>query len=262
MVETVHALIRQFTSQRTVITGEIHTSFVPSELRPTPAVGSALHIRITEFEALETILPNPEFLAQVPDQPGEYYLNVEALAHATAAAGPVVLFKYQVLVPEGSETAMAPLVLNPAFQVKDGETRMILHYRAAQSAPLSNVHLAVAFPDEPAVKATQSKPLTGTWSADPAGSGRIVSWDPSIRAGEESKVVARFVTSPGAPRLAPTGVQARFVLDHLISGLGLEIVDSGDSASAAVPTLSGWSFDNVRKSTVAGKYVGDATFNP
>jgi len=264
MVETVHALIRQFISQRTVITGEIHLSFLPSELRPAPTPGSALHIRLTNFEALETILPNPDFLAQVPDAPGEYYLNVEALAHATAAAQAIgttpVLFKYHVLVPEGAESTMIPLALNPAFQIKDGETRMILHYRAA-TPNIANLNLAVSFPEEPAVTATQSKPFSSTWSPADGSGHRIVHWEPStVHAGEDAKVVARFVTSPGAARLTPTSVNARFALpNHLVSGLGIEIVEN---AGSEVPTLQGWSFDGVRRSTVSGKYVGDATINP
>lgn len=263
VVETVHALVRQFSSQRTVVTGEIHLSYAPAASRPSPSAGSNLHIRLTEFDALESIAPNPAFLAQVPDHPGEYYLNVDVLAQASqqagGGAGPV-LFKYHVLVPEEAHTEMLPLALNLAYQVKEGETRMILQYRSSTSAVVSNLNLAIAFPDEPAVTATQSKPISGSWLAPADGtSGRQITWEPTaLEPGSEGKVIARFITSPGAPPLSPNNVNARFVLPNkLVSGIGIEIVDGQDSNA-----LAGWSFDKVQRSTVSGKYVGEASFNP
>ena len=264
VVETVHAFVRQFNSQRTVITGEIAVSLSASPARPLPPSGTVLHLRLTEFNSLESVAPNPAFLSQVPDRPGEYFLNTDLLAQATPEAeamtgyGPV-LFKYHVLVPEGGETAMAPLLLNPAFKIQDGETRMILHYRSTATSGVSALALAVTFPDEPAVTSTQSKPVTPTWGRAPSGTDKQVVWQPANPApGTENKIIARFVTSPGAPRLAPTGVEARFVIpDHLASGVGIEVV-SGEVPDAA----SGWEFDSVSKSTVAGKYVGAPYLNP
>lgn len=266
MVETVHAFIRQFASQRTVVTGEVHVSLAASTSRALPPAGSALHIRLTEFDALESVSPNPAFLVQVPDSPGEYYLNTDALAQATTypetgeGLGPV-LFKYHVLVPEGAETTVAPLILNPAFQIKNGETRMILHYRA-QGSTTSDLGLAVTFPESPAVTTTQSKPVSGVWGAPADGSdGHQISWSlEEAKVGAEGKIVARFLTAAGSGQLAPTSVNAHFVVpNHLISGLGIEIVD-GEGKEP--PTLHGWSFDDVSRSTVSGTYVGDVNLNP
>jgi hypothetical protein len=264
VVETISAVISQFASKRTTITGEIQLSFLPTELRPTPAAGSALHIRLTAFDALESIQPNGEFLAQVPDMPGEYYLNMDRLAkgsRAAAAAGTgIVLFTYKVLVPDGSETLMLPLALNPAFQLKDGETRMILHYRATSEVPLGQIALSATFDAEPPVTGTQSKPVGSTWSTTTDGKNNcIVLWQPPTPiTTNDAKIVARFITSAGSPKLSPLSVDAHFAINHhLISGVNLEVVDSD------VPTaLSGWKFDSVDRSTVTGQYSGEPIFNP
>lgn len=265
LIETVHAWTQKLASQRTVISGEIHVSLLASATRAQPQSGSALHIRLTDFDALESIAPNPAFLAQVPDRPGEYYLNTDAVAHATSSpeegsksAGPV-LFKYHVLVPAGQETAVAPLVLNPAFQVKDGETRMILQYRSAANAgTISNFRLSAHFPAEPAIASTQSKPLSGSWGSVDDSTDRRITWTPSqAQAGTEGKIIARFITGP-TNRIPPSSVDAQFVLpDHLLSGIGIEVV--GDSPAA----VEGWgAFDNVSRATVSGKYVGGIVLNP
>ncbi|KAL1407067.1 hypothetical protein Q8F55_006480 [Vanrija albida] len=265
VIETVHAWTQKLASQRTVISGEIHVSLLATAARAQPQPGAALHIRITNFDALESIAPNPAFLAQVPDRPGEYYLNADAVAQATTnpeagskSPGPV-LFKYHVLVPAGQETAVAPLVLNPAFQVKDGETRMILQYRSvANAGPISRFRLTAHFPAEPVITNTQSKPLSGTWAPEDDSTERRITWTPpQAQTGVEGKIIARFITGQ-ASRVPPSSVDAHFVLpDHLLSGIGLEVV--GDTPTV----ISGWeAFDNVSRVTVSGKYVGGIVLNP
>ncbi|WOO84703.1 SH3-containing GRB2-like protein 3-interacting protein 1 [Vanrija pseudolonga] len=265
LIETVHAWTQKLASQRTVISGEIHVSLLASASRAQPQSGSALHIRLTDFDALESIAPNPAFLAQVPDRPGEYYLNTDAVAQATGSpeegsksAGPV-LFKYHVLVPAGQETAVAPLVLNPAFQVKDGETRMILQYRSAANAgTISNFRLSAHFPAEPAITSTQSKPLSGSWDSEDGSTDRRITWTPpQTQAGAEGKIIARFITG-ATNRIPPSSVDAQFVLpDHLLSGIGIEVVSDSPAA------VAGWgAFDNVSRATVSGKYVGGIVLNP
>lgn len=254
IVETVHTTMHQYAAQQTVITGEIHLT-----LSSPPPPGTSTSLRLTEFDALESVSPNPAFLAQVPDSPGEYYLNTDLLAQTASdpEAGPngPVLFTYQVLVPPGQETAMAPVGLSPAFQAKEGETRMIFHYRA--NAPVQNLGLSAMFPAEPGVSTTQSKPVSASWAPSVENPElTVASWSPPVpQVGSEGKIIARFFTAPGQ-RLVPSGVDARFVIpNHLASGLGIETT----SADGEERVLS---FSNINRTTVSGRYVGDVTLNP
>ncbi|KAK8845530.1 hypothetical protein IAR55_006245 [Kwoniella newhampshirensis] len=250
--ESINVILRGKEVQRIQITGEIHLS-----LRPTigiPATGP-IHIRLNAFESLEKIAPNPAYLAQVPDRPGEYFLNSEVLAGATAkssASGKgTLLFKYVVHVPPGKETSAAPLILDPAFLCKDGETRMILHYRMNETSPiesLSNVTLVAAFGPGPSISNVQAKPAGGVWSP----STRRMQWKLDSLPSKEGKIIAKFITEPGEA-LTPQGVQTSWSAEgRLTSGLGLEVV-SGE--------LEGnqWAFEEIQKSVTAGKYLAEPT---
>lgn len=258
ITETVHALMRHSQPQRTMVNGEIRVSLAAMPSQSLPPPGSVIHIRLTEFDALESISPNPAFLAQVPDAPGEYYLDTNKIAQATAhledpssAAGPV-LFQYNVLVPEGSESALAPVILNPAFQVKNGETRMILHYRVTPNSGLSDLNLSVIFPSQPEVTTTQSKPVTGTWS-DAADGNRAITYKVAPQEGTDCKIIARFLANG---ELSPNNIDAQFSCrGRILSGINLETVDDPQS-------VSGWSFADIDRSVVSGKYVGEVALNP
>ncbi|BEJ10941.1 hypothetical protein CspHIS471_0103630 [Cutaneotrichosporon sp. HIS471] len=247
ITETVDALIRQNQVVQTIVNGEIRVSLAASANQPLPPAGSAIHIRLTEFDNLESISPNPAFLAQVPDSPGEYYLNTEAAAQATAKPGDgnhrgPVLFQYQVASTEG----MAPVTLKPAFQVKNGETRMILHYHVAPGAGVTDLNLDVHFPREPEVATTQSKPVSGAWTDGPDGS-RVISYRVPAQDGIDSKVIARFISGG---QLAPSNVSAHFACaGRILSGISLETVDDAQS-------VPGWSFSDISHAVLSGKYGG------
>lgn len=258
ITETVHALIRQNQLQRTMVNGEIRLSLAASPSQPLPPSGSAIHIRLTEFDALEAIFPNPAFLAQVPGSPGEYYLDADKIAQATmypedgSNAGPV-LFRYNVLVPEGSESAVAPVIVNPAFQIKNGETRMILHYRLSPNSGVADLNLSVVFPSQPDVTTTQSKPVTGIWADGPDGN-HAISYKVAPQEGVDNKIIARFLTSGPQP-LSPTTINTHFTCPgRVLSGIGIETVDNAQA-------VSGWTFADISRSVVSGKYVGEPSLN-
>jgi hypothetical protein len=239
--------------QRIQINGEIHLS-----LRIGVSADSGpIHIRLTSFEQLEKIAPNPAYLAQVPDRPGEYFLNPEVLASVTTQ-GPskgTLLFKYQVHVPPGQESSVLPLILEPAFMCKDGETRMILHYRgnstpAYSSAKFHDLTLLAAFAPGPSVSNVQAKPPGGVWSPPT----RKMTWKVDDFAGAEGKIIARFTTEPGEP-MVPQGIQASWALEGVLgSGLGIEVVE-GDLEGR------GWKFEEVKKGLTTGKYLAEPKIN-
>lgn len=263
MTETINVIMKAGTVSRLQITGEIHLSLRQSQSSSTTS--GPIHIRLNAFESLEKIAPNPAYLAQVPDKPGEYFLNSEVLASATArnanANAPAatnkgtLLFKYQVHVQPEKESSLIPLILEPVFSCKDGETRMILNYRSTASSlvpldALHNVSLIAAFNPGPGVNNVQTKPAGGIWS--PAV--RRLTW--SLADVQESgKLIARFTTEQGGEVMSPQGVQASWAVEgNLVSGLGLEVVPGEIEGDL-------WKFEEIKKGITTGKYLAEAIIN-
>ena len=263
MTETINVIMKSGTVSKLQITGEIHLSL----RAPSSTTTGPIHIRLNEFEKLEKIAPNPAYLAQVPDKPGEYFLNSEVLAAATArnntpsslattsggGSKGTLLFKYQVHVQPGKEMTMIPITLDPAFSCKEGETRMILGYKSTSSpslpiSALNNISLMATFNPGPGVSNVQTKPAGGVWS--PAS--RRLTWTLNDLQ-EQGKLIARFTNEAG--EMSPQGVQASWAIEgSLISGLGLEVVSGeieGDS----------WKFEEVKKGITTGKYLAEAVVN-
>lgn len=276
--ESVNVIFRNKQVQRIHITGEIHLT-LRGDTPPSPSQpphGPPIHIRLAAFEHLEKIAPNPAYLAQVPDKPGEYFLNPQALAAATARAPPPpgsagpLLFKYVVHVQPGKELATVPLILDPVFQCKSGETRMILHYSVNPSSPLqllgangSATVVAAFAPGGPSVSNVQAKPAGGVWSP----STRRMTWKMdslfggggggNSGDGEKGKIIAKFTSEPGQEALVPQVVQMSWAVEgSLISGLGLEVVDGGGGGELE-GEANRWVFEEIRKSTTTGKYLAE-----
>ena len=249
VMENVNVIMRDGVVKRLQITGEIHLS-----LRQASSQGpkhGPIHMRLSQFEALEKIAPNPTFVAQVPNKAGEYFLNSEALSTASASgnARGTLAFKYQVFVKPGDEAEYTPLTMKPAFLCKAGESRMILHYQTKGAIDLMNTSLVAIFGAGASVSNVQAKPAGGVWSA----AGRTMTWDLGSAISNEGKVIAKFVTG-SEETLSPQNVQATWTLPGVLSsGLGLEIVQ-GDLESD-------WTFSDVQKQTSSGKYLAEPVFN-
>ena len=250
MTETVNVIMKAGTISRIQVSGEIHLSLRSTDISPN---SGPIHIRLNAFESLEKIAPNPAYLAQVPDKPGEYFLNSEVLANATSRTGSsnnkgTLLFRYQVHVQPGKEDSVIPLVLEPAFSCKDGETRMILNYKSPSPSTLQNVSLIAAFNPGPSVSNVQTKPLGGVWSP----SSRRLTWNLD-QVQDAGKLIARFTTEPGEA-MSTLGVQASWAMEgSLVSGLGLEVVAGeleGDK----------WRFEEIKKGVTTGKYLAEPVY--
>jgi hypothetical protein len=247
LTETVNVIMKAGTISRVQVSGEIHLSLRSTDIN---AQSGPIHIRLNAFESLEKIAPNPAYLAQVPDKPGEYFLNSEVLANASKANGAkgTLLFRYQVHVQPGKEDSVIPLVLEPAFSCKDGETRMILNYKSPSPSTLQNVSLIAAFNPGPSVSNVQTKPLGGVWSP----SSRRLTWNLD-QVQDAGKLIARFTTEPGEA-MSTLGVQASWAMEgSLVSGLGLEVVAGeleGDK----------WRFEEIKKGVTTGKYLAEPVY--
>lgn len=214
IAEAINVILRGGAVQRLQINGEIHVESPPS---------GPVHIRIDRFERLEKIAPNPQYLTQVPDTPGEYELDTDSLASRNA-----LLFKYQVHTD--NDTAL-PLMLEPAFLVKNGETRMILNYNAARSLAVT---ITASFQPGPAVANVQAKPAGGAWSS----ATRTITWDLGEISGP-GKIIAKFTTDG---ELQPGNISASWKTDGLLSDINVNL-------------------DEVQKKTTTGKYLAEPVFN-
>lgn len=244
-VETINAVIKDGAVQRAVITGEVKLT-----LNAT-SIGSQqlLHIRLDAFEQLDKVAPNPKYLSQYPNTPGEYFLDLDALAHASSGQGPT-LFKYQVHISEARAAEWTPLEITPQWKPMQGETRLVMTYHAnpssrlaKSSSRLTDLRLTVGL-GGPEVTTVQAKPPGGTWSPE----ARQITWTlPELDLAQSTpgKIVARFIT-PGEELGVPEPVTAHFKVDGTLStGLGVSVVDSS----------AGWTFEQVAKGTTSGKYV-------
>ena len=274
MTETVNAISKGGLVQKAMVTGEICVTMrdLPQYI-PANGVGP-VHIRLDEFEELEKVAPNPKYLSQVPEKPGEYYLNVELLASATISqSSRPVLFKYQLHVGEGRAGEFAPIEVHPQWKTAAGETRLLINYKSndqgrlarslaaasssslfgeSTSGKLSEVSV-VAGLGGPEVTGVQAKPPGGTWSAEK----RKMVWNvtdvdlDSKSAASAGKIVARFVSAPDGPVGQPQGVSLQWKCQGgLTSGLNLSIVTPEG-------TSEGWRFEEVGKAVVSGKYTAE-----
>lgn len=274
MTETVNAIFKSGVAQRVLVTGEVCVTMRDLAQYTSVHGDGPVHIRLDEFEQLEKVAPNPKYLSQVPDRPGEYYLNVQVVADATVSQPTrPVLFKYQLHVGEGRQDEYTPVEVVPQWKPAVGETRLLINYKAKDGSQLARMaqeasdasgpfasaagnnsltHISVtAGLGGPEVSGVQAKPPGGTWSAE----SRKMVWnvgDLSFGGPSSSgKVVAKFLTAADGPAGTPEGVMVRWKCEgSLTSGLGLSVVHEAMSGQ-------GWRFEEVGKAVVSGKYIAE-----
>ncbi|KAJ9115462.1 hypothetical protein QFC22_005220 [Naganishia vaughanmartiniae] len=264
--ETVNAVLTSAGVQRIMITGEISLTLRDAHLGGLDT-STPLHIRLNAFEQLEKVAPNPKYLSQVPNVPGEYLLDLDTLAHITSAAAPnarpPILFKYQVHIGDGKAGEWAPLEIMPQWKPMKGETRLVLTYgvntrgrlasriasmKTDGPIALQDLTLTVGLSGAP-VTTVQAKPAGGTWQPE----RRKITWTlPDLPLGasatpSEGKIVARFITE-GEEFGQPDQVTAQWRVSGTLS-TGLDIV--------VVDPAAAWRFEQVRRGVVSGKYVAE-----
>lgn len=263
--ETVNAVITSAGVQKIMITGEISLTLKDAHISGLDT-SAPLHIRLDAFEQLEKVAPNPKYLSQVPNAPGEYLLDLDTLAHITSAAAPnarpPILFKYQVHIGDGKAGEWAPLEMMPQWKPMKGETRLVLTYgvntmgrlasRVASlqsDGPLAlqDLTLTVGLSGAP-VTTVQAKPAGGTWQPE----RRRITWtlpDLPLNSSSSSngKIVARFITE-GEELGQPDQVTAQWRVNGTLStGLNIVVVDPAAE----------WKFEQVRRGVVSGKYIAE-----
>jgi hypothetical protein len=253
VVETVSAWFEQGNVTKSMVIGQVALAFNPVDLSSGP-FGTET-IRLENFPVLEKVAPNPAFVEQVTDNPGEYTVDLSRITKTSVA------FHYQVHLDSENLASFAPILLSPVWKSEPTQTSVLLNYGLnpkynigdQTTLTLQNVVLVLRL--EPGCKATscQSKPA-GTFSREKG----LIYW----RLGEVTfsreqpaqTMRVRFFTDGEAK---PGNSEARWEVTGahslaLGSGLAVSVVGPGENkaqeekeadpfadAEDAVPTAGG-----------------------
>lgn len=165
LVETVSAWFEQGNVTKAMVIGQVALAYNPVDISAGPFGTEG--IRLENFPVLEKVAPNPAFIEQTPEQPGNYTVDLAKITKTSVA------FHYQLHIENDNIASLPPIVLSPLWKTEPTQTSAILHYslnpkydlRGATSITVRNLILVVRL--EPGSKATgcQSKP-SGTFSRD------------------------------------------------------------------------------------------------
>ncbi|KAF2495726.1 hypothetical protein BU16DRAFT_527494 [Lophium mytilinum] len=244
LVETVSTWFEQGTITKAMVIGQVALAFNPLDLSSPFGTES---IRLENFPVLEKVAPNPAFIEQVADSPGNYSVDLARITKTSVA------FHYQVHLDSANLATFAPLMLSPAWKVETAHTSALLSYSlnpafplgSSSSITLHNVVLVMRL--EPGVKTThcQSKPV-GTFSRDKA----LIYWrlgDVTLSPDQPAhQIRARFFTDGEAK---PGNVEARWEI-------------SGEHAAAMGSGLSVSQLDTEGKTEVEADPFADESAAP
>lgn len=276
LVETVSAWFEQGTVTKAMVIGQVALAFNPVDLSAGPF--GTEHIRLDNFPVLEKVAPNPAFIEQLTDNPGNYNVDLAKITKTSVA------FHYQLHIDPSSVAPWAPILLTPMWKPEPTQLSAILNYtlnpafdlRGASSVTIRNLVLVIRL--EPGAKATscQSKPA-GTFSRDKA----LMYWrlgDVTLSPGQPAQSIrARFMTEGEA---RPGNTEARWEISGqeslgLGSGLGVstrqekteeekeddpfadeEKTDAEAEAEAGADKVESWKSVPSVKKIVSGTYLG------
>lgn len=270
LVETVSAWFEQGNVTKAMVIGQVALAFNPVDISAGPF--GTEHIRLENFQVLEKVAPNPAFIEQIPDNPGNYTVDLAKIMKTSVA------FHYQLHIENNSVTALAPIILTPLWKAEPTQVSAILNYslnpkfdlRGASSITVRNLVLIIRL--EPGSKAIscQSKPA-GTFSRDKG----LIYWrlgDALFSRDQPTQSIrARFITEGDAK---PGNTEARWEISgeqslSLGSGLGVSLNAPGepkqnveadpfadeDNAPSVAPSVQWKPVSSVKRIT-SGTYLG------
>ena len=272
LVETVSAWFEQGAVTKAMVIGQVALAFNPIDISAGPF--GTENIRLDNFPVLEKVAPNPAFIEQLADNPGNYTVDLAKITKTSVA------FHYQLHIDESSIPSLAPIVLSPAWKTEPTQVSAILNYSlnpkfnlgTATGITVSNLVLVIRL--EPGSKTTsaQSKP-SGTFSRDKA----LIYWrlgDVTFSKDQPAQVIrVRFLTDGEAK---PGNTEARWEISgeqsiSLGSGLGVStsaplsetkqdseadpFADTDEAAPPSSPAI-GWKAVASVKKISSGTYLG------
>ncbi|KAL1643815.1 Suppressor of Profilin deletion [Didymella pomorum] len=268
LVETVSAWFEQGNVTKAMVIGQVALAFNPVDISAGPF--GTEHIRLENFPVLEKVAPNPAFIEQIPENPGNYTVDLAKITKTSVA------FHYQLHIENNSIASLAPILLTPMWKAEPTQVSAILNYslnpqydlRGASSVTVRNLVLVIRL--EPGSRATscQSKPA-GTFSRDKG----LMYWrlgDVTLSRDQPAPSIrARFITEGEAK---PGNTEARWEISGtesltLGSGLGVSLskmeekgeVEADpfadeDAVTSAVPSVL-WKLVPSVKRITSGTYL-------
>ncbi|KAF2822761.1 hypothetical protein CC86DRAFT_71297 [Ophiobolus disseminans] len=272
LVETVSAWFEQGTVTKAMVIGQVALAYNPVDLSAGPFGTES--VRLENFPVLEKVAPNPAFIEQAPDSPGNYTVDLARITKTSVA------FHYQLHIENDNVAALAPLILSPLWKTEAGQASAILNYSlnpkfnlgGTSSVTIRNLVLIIRL--EPGSRATscQSKP-PGTFSRDKS----LMYWrlgDVTFSKDQPAQAIrVRFVTEGEAK---PGNTEARWEIsgEHSVtlgSGLGVSVsarlnetkqdgeadpfADTDEAAPPSSPAI-GWIPVATVKRITSGTYLG------
>ncbi|CAI6334572.1 unnamed protein product [Periconia digitata] len=267
IAETVSTWFEQGNVTKALVIGQIALAFNPVDIAAGP-FGTET-IRLENFPVLEKVAPNPAFVEQIADNPGNYRVDLSKITKTSVA------FHYQIHLEPENLASFAPILLSPLWKTEASQTSVILNYGLnpkynlgeATSVTVQNVILLLRL--EPGSKTTscQSKP-SGSFSKDKAH----IYWrlgDVTFTRDQPPQTMrVRFFTEGEAK---PGNCEARWEItgDQALrtgSGLGvsqrapatekLEADPFADADENAPPTTPAWKEVVSVKRITSGTYIG------
>ncbi|KAH8725525.1 Muniscin C-terminal mu homology domain-containing protein [Phaeosphaeriaceae sp. PMI808] len=272
LVESVSAWFEQGNVTKAMVIGQVALAYNPIDLSAGPFGTES--VRLENFSVLEKVAPNPAFIEQVTDSPGNYIVDLAKITKTSVA------FHYQLHIENDSVASLAPLVLSPLWKTEPTQISAILNYSLnpkfglgdATSVTIRNLVLIMRL--EPGSKATtcQSKP-SGTFSRDKS----LIYWrlgDVTMSRDQAPQTIrVRFFIEGEAK---PGNVESRWEISGdqtstLGSGLGVSMsaplneakldgeadpfADADENAVPASPAI-GWKPVATVKRITSGTYIG------
>lgn len=272
LVETVSAWFEKGTVTKAMVIGQVALAYNPVDISSGPFGTES--IRLENFPLLEKVAPNPAFIEQSPDSPGNYTVDLSKITKTSVA------FHYQLHIEDSIIASLAPIVVSPMWKAEPTQTSAILNYSlnsnfnlgTATSVTLKNLVLILRLEPGSKAKSCQSKP-PGTFSREKG----LIYWrlgEVTLSKDQPAQTIrVRFFTEGEAK---PGNAEARWEIsgDQAVTlGSGLAVsqsaplsetkpdgeadpfADTDEIAPPASPAI-GWKPVPIVKKIISGTYLG------
>ncbi|KAJ5055139.1 Muniscin C-terminal mu homology domain-containing protein [Bipolaris maydis] len=273
LVETVSAWFEQGNVTKTMVIGQVALAYNPIDISAGPFGTES--IRLDNFSVLEKVAPNPAFIEQAPDNPGNYTVDLSKITKTSVA------FHYQLHIEDSNIASLPPIILTPVWKPEPTQMSVLLNYSlnpkfelgSATSITVRNLVLVIRLEPGSKTTACQSKP-TGTFSRDKA----LIYWrlgDVTLSKDAAAHAVrARFFTDGQAN---PGNTEARWEISDeqcLTMGSGLNVsmsqsvspkkddveddpfADADESENVPASPVVEWKPVSAVKKIMSGTYLG------
>lgn len=229
ITENVNVLMKGGEVIKVMITGEINLWY-----KPLSTSSDSPTLRLSAFEQLEKVAPNPQYLQQIPDKHGEYKVDLEALSKV----GKALVLKYQLYISQSQLKSFVPMFVNMKWRYELNTHSAIVNYALNEESRLvkkGKTLKGVQFLIPISAKNVQSKPQ-GVYSPE----RKKITWMLNdIDGGNPAdKILARFVVDDEQHQQQPA--QLRWIVGgDITSDVDVELSDMENVYSTIKNTVNG-----------------------